>query len=111
MWHFHFTVAVLEVYLHSKFQAGSGQAPVFLSVSVVMGCSPSAKAAPGAVGMKRTQIKKLRLSILVLLVYGLWAAGRGQDLQRPSLYFPLPHQVILRCEGPILGSSVLTREE
>lgn len=39
---FYFTVTVLEVYLHSKFRAGSGQSPVFLSVCVVLGV-PSAK--------------------------------------------------------------------
>lgn len=42
--------------------------------SVVRGCSQSAKAAPSAVGMKRTQIEKVTQNSC-LLVYGLWAAG------------------------------------
>lgn len=44
---FYFTVTILEVYLHSKFRAGSGQSPVFLSVFVVLGV-PVSQAAPGA---------------------------------------------------------------
>lgn len=35
---FYFTITILEVYLHSKFRAGSGQSPVFLSVCG-SGCS------------------------------------------------------------------------
>lgn len=73
MWHFHYTVAVLEVYLHSKFRAGNGQSPVFLTVFVVRGCSQSAKAAPSARGMKRTQIKNCDS---VLLFYWFMACGQ-----------------------------------
>lgn len=73
MWHFRFTVAILEVYLHSKFRAGSGQSPVFLSVFAFMGCSQSAKAAPSAVGMKRTQIKNCDS---IFLFYWFMACGQ-----------------------------------
>lgn len=82
-------VAVLEVYLHSsELEVDSLQS----SCQVVIGVerSQSAKAAPSAVGVKRTQIKKTVTQYSCFI--GLWLVGNWQRPATPEalLIFPSP---------------------